>query len=129
MRSTKTLLIIYATFHLCMEFLGPQHFIGDIHNLVLFSITKRVFNFHMWFFNLGVNTWVKKIDMILLEWIFFQFWRQFWPMFARTFEIFLPFHMCNYICETWTKFIFQNASANYFKSLDWVVLHKRSSFL
>jgi hypothetical protein len=69
----KTLLIKYATFHFCMEFLGLHHFIDDIQNLILFSITKRLFNFHVWFSNLGVNTWVKKIDMIMPKWILLNF--------------------------------------------------------
>jgi len=129
MWGTKTLLILYATFHLYMEFLGPQHFINDIHDLILFSITKRSFNLHVQFSNLGVNTWVNKIDVIMPKWIPFNFGGNFGFYLQEPLK-FSSLSTCAIIVVRDEPIsYFRIASTNYFKSLYWFILQKRSSFL
>jgi hypothetical protein len=74
--------------------------IGDIHNLVLISITRRLLNLHMWYYNLGVDMQVRKIDTIMLMWIPFWSWKQVWFPFAKAKDL-LPFHACDFSYERW----------------------------
>jgi hypothetical protein len=48
-------------------------YIGDIHNLILINASRKAFNLHMQFFSLSIDTWVRKIDMIVPMWIPFLF--------------------------------------------------------
>jgi hypothetical protein len=55
-------IIIYATFHLYMEY---------IHMLMLI----KSFNMHMRFTNLGVNMWAEEINTTMLMWIPIGSWK------------------------------------------------------
>jgi hypothetical protein len=43
--------------------------INDIHNFIMTNATRRPLNLHMQYSNLGVDTWVRKIDTIVHVWI------------------------------------------------------------
>jgi hypothetical protein len=95
-----------------------QHFntsINVIHIFVNINITRRPFNLHMAFFNLGFNTRVRIIDMIMTMWILFRSKKQVYLPFEGTKDL-LIFHVCNYNYEGLAQGMFQNC----FYKLLWV---------
>lgn len=92
-----------------------------IHNLIVMNVVIRPFNLQMQFSILGV-------DMIVSMWILFNLENKF-SFCLQELKI-SSLSMCVIlIVNNEPNAYFKIAFASYFGSLDWVALHKRSSFL
>ncbi len=120
--------VLYAKLHNCKELQRPQHSINGIHNFIWINVIETPLTLWVWFSNLGVDTWVRKIDTIAPMWIPFD------PKGKLDFHLQEPKISSLSICvilvvkEKLSPY-FKITFISCFKSPYWVVLWRKSSLL